>query len=155
KAVGFSSDNTGRTSPAINNQWGLADVDYSQTMPQVGANATYIISPTLVNQATFGINLWTEQQKLSDAGLNANQGSTYGVNIKQSFPQDNPLGLLPAMSFGGITGAAAVSYDGRFPMVDDSMMYSFSDSLTKVWRKHEFKFGFLMQHVQYNQYHQA
>jgi hypothetical protein len=35
RVTGFSSDNTGRTSPAINNQWGLADVDYSQTMPQL------------------------------------------------------------------------------------------------------------------------
>ena len=26
KAVGYGSENTGRTSPAINNQWGLADV---------------------------------------------------------------------------------------------------------------------------------
>ena len=155
KAVGYSSDNTGRTSPAIQNQWGLADVDYSQTMPQLGANLTYIASPTLVNQATFGINLWTEQQKLSDQGLKAYQRSTYGINIPQSFPQDNPLGLIPAMTFSGITGAASVNYDGRFPMVDDSMMYSFSDSLTKVWRTHEFKFGFLMQRVQYNQYHQA
>src|SRR5438270_7532730 len=59
------------------------------------------------------------------------------------------------MSFGGVTGAASVTYDGRFPMVDDSMMFSFSDSITKIWNQHEFKFGFLMQRVQYNQYHQA
>jgi hypothetical protein len=159
KAVGFSSDNTGRTSPAINNQWGLADVDYAQTMPQLGANVTYIISPTLVNQATFGINLWTEQQKLSDEGLKAYQRATYGINIKQQYPENNPLNLLPAISLsqssGGVNNAANVSYDGRFPMVDDSMMYSFSDSLTKIWNQHEFKFGFLMQRVQYNQYHQA
>ena len=101
--------------------------------------------------ATFGINLWTEHQKLSDDGLRAYQRATYGINIKQSYPQDKPLGLIPAMSFGGITGAASVTYHGRFPMVDDSMMFSFSDSLTKVWRSHEFKFGFLMQRVQYNQ----
>ena len=98
KGVGFSSDNTGRTSPAIQNQWGLADVDYSQTMPQVGAKFTYIVSPTLVNQATFGVNLWTEQQKLDDEGLKAYQRATYGINIKQGYPDDNPLGLIPAMS---------------------------------------------------------
>jgi hypothetical protein len=158
KAVGFSSDNTGRTSPAIQNQWGLADVDYSQTMPQLGANFTYIISPTLINQATFGINLWTEQQKLTDDALKAYTRAAYGINIKQSFPQDNPLALLPAMTFSqssGYSNAANVSYDGRFPMVDDSMMYSFSDSITKIWNTHEFKAGFLMQRVQYNQYHQA
>ena len=61
RASGFSSDNTGLTSPAINNQWGLANVDYQQTMPNLGANLTYIFSPTLVNEATFGMNLWTER----------------------------------------------------------------------------------------------
>src|SRR3954447_12651772 len=83
KGVGYSSENTGRTSPAIQNQWGLADVAYAQTMPQLGANWTYVATPTVVNQATFGINLWTEQQKLTDEGLKAYQRATYGINIKQ------------------------------------------------------------------------
>jgi hypothetical protein len=155
KAVGFSSSNEGRTSPAIQNQWGLADVDYSQTMPQLGTQFTYIFAPTLVNQATFGINLWTEEQKLSDAGLAAYKRATYGINIRQGYPANNPLGLLPATSFGGITAAASVNYDGRFPMVDDSMSFSFADSLTKIFGAHELKFGVQFQRVQYNQYHQA
>lgn len=155
RASGFSSDNTGRTSAAITNQWGLADVDYSQTMPNLGMNFTYIFSPSLINVATVGMNLWTEQQKLSDAGLKAYQRASYGINIQQSYPSDNPLGLLPSMSFGGVTGAASVSYDGRFPMVDDSTAYSFSDGVTKVWKSHEFKLGIHLEHALYNQYHQA
>ncbi len=127
RASGFSSDNTGRTSPAISNQWGIANVDYSQTMPNLGANFTYTFSPTLVNELTIGMNLWTEDQKLSQKDLAALQRATYGINIKQSFPANNPLGLLPAMSFGGITSAATVSYDGRFPMVDDATALTFSD----------------------------
>ena len=68
KVSGYSSNNTGRTSAAISNQWGLADVDYPQTMPQLGTNFTYIFSPTLINEATLGMNLWTESQLLSDKG---------------------------------------------------------------------------------------
>ena len=63
KVSGFSSNNTGRTSPAISNQWGLADVGYAQTMPQLGGNFTYIFTPTLINEATVGMNLWTEAAK--------------------------------------------------------------------------------------------
>jgi hypothetical protein len=155
RASGFSSENTGRTSPAIQNQWGLADVNYAQTMPQLGTSVTYIFTPTLVNEATFGYNLWTEQQKLTDEGLKAYQRATYGLSIPQNNPSNNPLGLIPAMSFGGITGAATVNYDGRFPMVDDSTALSFSDNLTKIWRSHEFKAGVYIQRVLYNQYHQA
>jgi hypothetical protein len=155
RASGFSSNNTGRTSPAISNQWGLADVGYKQTMPNLGIDFTYVFSPTLVNEALFGMNLWTETQVLSNQGLSAYQRANYGINIPQSYPSDNPLGLLPAMSFGGVSSPAQVSYDGRFPMVDDSTAFTISDGLTKIVGAHTFKGGFKFQHALYNQYHQA
>jgi hypothetical protein len=156
KASGFSSENRGLTSAAISNQWGPTPVGYAQTMPQMGGTFTYIFSPTLVNEATVGMNLWTENQKLTSDGLKAYQRATYGINIQQTYPKDNPLGLLPAMSFGGVNGTSAnISYDGRFPMVDDSTALSFSDGLTIIRSKHQFKVGGLVQQVQYNQYHQA
>jgi outer membrane receptor protein involved in Fe transport len=155
RASGFSSDNTGLTSAAISNQWGPAPVDYSQTMPNLGANFTYVFTPTLINEATFGMNLWTEQQRLSQAALAAYQRATYGINIAQTFPKDNPLGLLPAMSFGGVSNPAQISYDGRFPMVDDSTAFTFSDGLSKIWNNHLVKVGIHLEHVLYNQYHQA
>jgi hypothetical protein len=155
RGSGYSSQNIGLTSPAITNQWGPTNVNYQQTMPNVGGTFTYIFSPTLVNEATFGMNLWTEQQLVSQDGIKLLQRANYGINIPQSYPKDNPLGLLPSMSFGGIPSAAAISYDGRFPMVDDSTAFSFSDGLTKVWRDHQFKAGVLFQHILYNQYHQA
>ena len=156
RVTGYTSDNTGRTSPAINNQWGLANVDYAQTMPQLGTKLTTIFSPTLINELTFGLNLWTEQQKLDDAGLKAYQRATYGINIPQTYPKDNPLGVLPSMSFGGVTPSPAqVAYDGRFPMVDDSTSFTFNDDLTKIVGGHEFKAGIRLQRALYNQYHQA
>ena len=156
KVTGFASDNTGRTSPAIQNQWGLADVDYSQTMPTLQYGLTTIFTPTLINEGTVGLTLWTEQQKLSDSALKAYQRATYGINIPQSYPKDNPLGLLPAMSFGSaISSAATVNYDGRFPMVDDSTSWTIADDLTKIAGRHEFKAGIRLQRALYNQYHQA
>lgn len=155
RASGFSSDNTGLNSAAIQNKWGPAPVDYAQTMPNLGANLTYVFSPTLVNEATFGMNLWTEDQKLTQEGLAAYQRATYGINIAQTYPADNPLGLLPAISFGGVSSPAQISYDGRFPMVDDSTALSFNDKLSKVWKNHVFAGGIHLEHVVYNQYHQA
>jgi hypothetical protein len=155
RGSGYSSHNTGLTSPAISNQWGPTPVDYAQTMPNLGGSFTYIFSPSLVNEATFGLNLWTEQQLVSQDGIKLLQRANYGINIPQSYPKDNPLGLLPSMSFGGIPSAASISYDGRFPMVDDATALSFSDGLSKVWKTHQFKAGILIQHVLYNQYHQA
>ena len=155
KASGFSSDNTGLTSAAIDNQWGPAPVDYQQTMPFLGANFTYVFSPTLVNELSLGMNLWTEDQILTKDALAAYQRANYGINIPQTYASDNPDGLLPAMSFGGITNAATITYDGRFPMVDDSTLLQLSDSVTKIWRNHTFKAGLFLAHRLYNQYHQA
>ena len=155
RASGFSSDNTGLTSPAIDNKWGPSPVDYQQTMPNLGASMTYIFSPTVVNELLIGMNLWTETQVLTKQQLAGYQRSTYGINIPQTYPADNPLGLLPAMSFGGVTAAATITYDGRFPMVDDSTSYTLKDNISKVWKSHLFKAGFQYQHALYNQYHQA
>jgi hypothetical protein len=155
KASGFSSDNTGLTSAAIQNQWGPAPVDYQQTMPFLGANFTYVFNPTMVNELSLGMNLWTEDQVLTKTALASYQRATYGINIAQTYPADNPDGLLPAMSFGGVTNAATINYDGRFPMVDDSTLLQLSDSVTKIWRNHTFKFGLFLAHRLYNQYHQA
>ena len=146
KASGFSSDNTGLTSAAIDNQWGPAPVDYQQTMPFLGANFTYVFSPTLVNELSLGMNLWTEDQILTKDALAAYQRANYGINIPQTYASDNPDGLLPAMSFGGITNAATITYDGRFPMVDDSTLLQLSDSVTKIWRNHTFKAGLFLAH---------
>jgi hypothetical protein len=155
RASGYNSDSTGLNSAAINNKWGPAPVDYQQTMPNLGVSFTYIFSPTLINEATVGMNLWTETQVLTKEGLAAYQRATYGINIGQTYPSQNPLGVLPAMSFGGVSGPAQISYDGRFPMVDDATSYTFRDSISKIWRSHLFKAGFQYQHALYNQYHQA
>jgi hypothetical protein len=156
RASGFTSDNTGLTSPAIDNQWGPVPVDYRQTMPNLGANFTYVFTPTLVNEATLGMNLWTETQPLSGTALSAYQRANYGINIPQSYPSDNPFGLLPAVAFGSaITNGVAITYDGRFPLDDNSTNWSFSDGLSKVAGRHVFKAGFHYEHVLYNQYHQA
>lgn len=154
RGSGYSSDSTGLNSAAIQNKW-LVPVDYAQTMPNIGGNFTYLFSPTLVNEATVGMNLWTEQQLLSSTALAAYQRATYGINIAQTYPSDNPQGLLPAMTFKGVSAPAQINYDGRFPMVDDSTALSFNDGLTKIWRSHQFEAGFHYEHIVYNQYHQA
>jgi len=155
RASGFNSDSTGLNSPAINNKWGPAPIDYQQTMPNLGLNVTYIATPTVVLETTFGMNLWTESQLLSKEGLAAYQKATYGINIAQSYPSQNPLGVIPSMTFGGVSAPAQVSYDGRFPMVDDTTLYTFKQNVSKVWRSHLFKAGFQYQHSLYNQYHHA
>ncbi len=152
---GFDSHNKGLTSPASSNQWGPANIDYSQSMPNLGGSMTYIVSPSLINELTFGLNLWIERQVLADKDLVALQRSTYGIDIRQTYPADNPLNLLPALSFGGVSSPAQVSYDGRFPLDNQGKAISISDQITKTWRSHRFKAGITIQRAQYIVKHHA
>ena len=155
RAAGYSSSNSGLNSPAISNTWGPAPVNYKLTFPNLGTNLIYIFSPTLVNETTFGINFDTETQVLTSQGLASYQRANYGINIPQTDPKQNPMGLLPAMTFGGVASPAQISYDGRFPMVDDAQWFTFKDNISKVWKSHTFKAGFQYQRNINNQYHHA
>jgi hypothetical protein len=155
RASGFSSSNDGYASPVIPARWGLGPINYKLSMPSLGFNTTYVFSPTVVNQFTFGLNLWNENQLMSDATLANYQRATYGINIPQSYPSQNPLGVLPSMSFGGVPSAAAISYDGRFPMVDTNLNYTIKDTVSKVWRSHLFKAGIDFEKAYAYQYHHA
>lgn len=105
-------------------------------------SASYTFSPTLVNEFSFGTKGHKRQManvdptalaKLTRAGA--------GINLGQFHSELNPLGLLPQMSFGGVTNAASLSYDGRFPLEAVYADYSVTDGLSKVWHGHTFKVG--------------
>jgi hypothetical protein len=89
-----------------------------------------IFSPTLVNEMmvgyayTFGPPSWT-----SDA-IKGLQRSTYGFTAGSLSPSNNPLNLMPAMSFGGVVGASNLTYDGRFPFNGARNVYNVSDNLS-------------------------
>jgi hypothetical protein len=106
-----------------------------------------------VNELTLGAAFWTEDQILSAQSLNLLQKSTYGIELPQLYPQYNPLGLIPQMSFGGVPNAAGGGPSGRFPLEDVVSNYSITDSIAKVWNRHTFKFGLDAQLDTYLQKH--
>jgi hypothetical protein len=126
-----------------------ADVDYALTGPSLGGAVTWIISPTLVNESIFGYALWTEAQYYRSEWLAKLQRDKLGVTFGQLNPQQNPLNLIPAMTFGGISNVATSAWEGRFPMRDEASTWSFTDNITKVWGTHQFKTGVQWEHVHY------
>jgi hypothetical protein len=106
-------------------------------------SASYVFSPSLVNEFSVGSKGHkramanpdpTALAKLTRAGA--------GVTaLGQFHPELNPLGILPAMSFGGVVNPANLSYDGRFPLEAVYADYSVVDGLTKVYKSHTFKVG--------------
>jgi carboxypeptidase family protein len=148
-----SVHDSGLASTTNNFTWGIGPMDYHTGGPSVGGNLTWIVSPTVVNEVTFGYSTWDEDQIIDPDVLAKIQRTNLGITLGQLYPANNPLGVIPAMSFSGITSAATVSYNARFPLFDEANSVSFSESLTKVWRSHQLKAGVQAERAVYYQYH--
>ncbi len=142
----------GRAVTANSNQWGIKQ-SYDTTNPNLALNLTYLPSPTLVNELSLGLARWTEIQEISDSELAKLQRHKLGIGLGQVNPENNPLNLIPAASFGGVSGAASIGYDGRFPMDNYVNAFSISDGLTKVTGAHTVKAGIYLEFAEYLQRH--
>jgi hypothetical protein len=100
-----------------------------------------IISPTLVNELNGGFTRRPERDTVSDDELRRNQRDAIGFRAGQFHPANNPLNIIPNATFGGITGAATLQVERRFPNTQEHDTFTLSDTLTKTFRAHTIKAG--------------
>ena len=148
-----SVHNKGLASTTNNFTWGIGPMDYHTGGPSAGGNVTWIVNPTLVHEFTFGYSTWDEEQIIDPSVLAKLQRVNMGVALGQRYPVNNPLGVIPAMSFGGIASAATVSYNARFPLYDVANTWSVTYSVSKLLGAHQFKAGIQAERAVYYQYH--
>jgi len=124
--------------------WGLVGGFYASHSTTPSINLVYTISPTLINETTFGINHWdepggpTDQTQLAKA-----QRATYGLqSLGQWYPSANAYDYLPRMDFSDVPNAAGFSYDSRTPINGATTIFTLTDNLTKVLGAHTIKAGF-------------
>ncbi|MGH9936482.1 MAG: hypothetical protein ACREAM_09560, partial [Blastocatellia bacterium] len=143
------ADNQGIAVPAGTANWGLAGLHYTFTDNSIVGDWTRLITPALVNEASLSVRHSVEKgPPLSDAELAKLQAKTYGYTLGQFNPQINPLGIIPqATAFGGVTNAAAITYDGRTPLRGADTLISFTDNLTYTRGAHSFKAGIYFERV--------
>lgn len=138
----FFTVNQDSYSSAANKLPWLMRVNYQTPRnPTIVYDMTYAFSPTLLNEFVFGTSMFGENQIYTANQLALATKSSSGYNVGQLYPSNNPLNLVPAVSFGGITNAATYGWDSRFPMYDRAQMFSASDSISKVLGTHNLKFG--------------
>lgn len=135
-----TTNDNGYNSPTAPAPW-IFKVNYQTKSPSLAANAIYAFSPTLLNEFNFGRSGWDETQLYTQSDLAKLQLNSSGYNIGGINAANNPFSLLPSISFGGISNAAGISWNTRFPMVDVIQLYSVTDNLTKVIGRHTTKFG--------------
>ena len=108
----------------------------------VSIRETHIFSPMLLNEVRVaGLTQPADVSYDADA-LKANQRDAVGFRAGQLYPSSNPLGLLPNSAFGGVTAAAKLGVEPRFPRFNRYQVLSLSDNVT--WNKgvHIVKAGF-------------
>jgi hypothetical protein len=101
-----------------------------------------IFSPTLINEFNGSYSTRPLNNSIADPDLKTIQRDTIGFNLGQLNPANNPLKLIPNLSFGGVPSPVAVNMDGRTPLTTTHEIISISDNLTKTFTTHILKFGF-------------
>lgn len=102
---------------------------------------TRIINPTLVNEFNFGHATRPQGDRAAEDQIKKNQRDTAGFLSGQFHPEHNPLNILPNATFGGVSNAANLFVEQRFPHIADHTIWSFTDSLAKTWGPHLLKTG--------------
>lgn len=134
-----------------NNGWPQLPISYE--IHSAGAVATLIhtFNPTMVNEFTFGVNRAKQTvDALTQDRLDANVRSKIGLSLGQFYPTANPLNLIPNATFSGVTGAASLSIEGRYPFFGTNNIWNYSDNLSKIWGKHNFKMGVYLERTTRN-----
>lgn len=145
----FSGSFTSGTSPnrQLTAPFAISNNSVDEGGEAIGARYQRIFSPTLINEVTVGyVNSW-HRFPLSAEALKPLQRDTYGFTAGALNPTNNPLNLMPAMVFGGVVGAASLSYDGRFPMRNARRVFDISDNLGKTLGGHTLKAGVFIERI--------
>jgi hypothetical protein len=138
------ADNQGFAVPAGAANWGLLGQHYTFDDNSLILNYTRILKPTLVNELSVGYRYSTEAgSALTQDGLDAVTRSRVGFTLGQFTPGLNPLNLIPQASFGSTyPNAAAITFEGRFPLTGADTFLTFNDTISLARGNHTYKAGF-------------
>ncbi len=122
--------------------WGLWKTRGPYDNPSGVVSATRILDPSLVLEVSMGVMRGIESADAErPEDLDRINRTKSGMTIPQFFPINNPFNLVPQTSFGGLTGAASVTYDSAFPKRGADTLFTWSASLSKTRGAHVLKAG--------------
>jgi len=100
-----------------------------------------IFSPTLINELNVGYIHRPADDVVNAEEVKRNQRDTVGFKLGQFNPAANPLNVIPNATFGGVTNAANLAIEGRFPLVTTHDSLSITNNVTKTLTAHTIKAG--------------
>jgi hypothetical protein len=141
----FSDNHKVRPSPfeGDGDGGGFAEGDETVGVHGFAASHTHVLSPTLINEARFGVGRERTYRLQPNGDDTSDLPGSYGI---LGIPQQQGNGGLPLMRIGNQNlsdlGHASWVVSERF-----SNTLQFSDNLTKVYKSHTFKGGYMYQDI--------
>lgn len=100
-----------------------------------------IFNASTINELTGGFSRRPELDLYGEDQIKRNQRDSAGFTAGQYTPSSNPLRIIPNATFGGVTGAANVTIEPRFPHQAKNDTLTLSDNFTKTIGRHTAKAG--------------
>ncbi|HVO98728.1 MAG TPA: carboxypeptidase regulatory-like domain-containing protein [Bryobacteraceae bacterium] len=99
---------------------------------------THTFGPTLLNEARFTLSVDDVYIPVVTSAPGFNR-QTFGINYPYIFPNGKDIPTkVPSITVSNFYSFTA----GPYPSHSSGPIYTLNDTLTKVWGKHQFKFGF-------------
>jgi len=129
----------------IQSNWDLLRSHYLFTENSVAGTWTKVISPRSVNEFTVSYRALAETSpKRTPDEYDPITRKVRGLStLGQWHPSENPEGIIPQLSFGGVPNAANVAIDvlGRLPIDAHDYRWTVVDNITYSYGPHTFKAG--------------
>jgi hypothetical protein len=124
----------------MSSNYPLVPVVWHQPGRGAALHTTMTVSPTVFNEFIFGASENTRDYYAQE--VNTVSRKTTGITVSQWYPGNNPDGLIPNMSFGGVSNAASPNLPTVFPYYNANTIFSVVDNVSKVAGTHTLKAGF-------------
>ncbi len=139
------------SSPAA--PWGLVRQCYCFNDKALSLSYTHIFSSNVILEFNAGVR-HSREKWLVDGGqdqLNRVLRSATGFTAGQWYPQSNAGGIIPQVTWSGITNPANITYNVRFLTGAATTVQNYNGSLTVVHGPHTFKLGIADTAIRYYQ----
>ena len=134
----FQTGTMGLATPNAN--WPLETRTFFTKGNIVSMHYQKILSSTAVNELVLGLNWRYEAENMPDDQAKAVTRAAVGFNAPQLYPSSNSLGLLPNVTYSGVTNAAnitltSIPYSNHYPTE------TVTENFTKTISNHILKAG--------------
>jgi len=162
-----ATDGYAGTVNPVGGGWGQFPASYHVQAAGVVGTIIHTFTPTLINEATYGLNRGKQGVNAIDDALFAKSSlplkDASGATIAlPSLFKANTQNLLPTINFGlpsgftaqsaglGVANAPTFGHDPRWPFVGTDLLQSFQDKVTWIKGSHSLKAGFYLEHMARN-----